>query len=57
MLQCFDYPSKFVKEVFEIIEFKMLYELQYMSAAEIYDLIDIASYKDSFSKDFYLLMF
>ena len=57
MLQCFDFPSKFVKEVFEIIEFKMLYELQYMSAAEIYDLIDIASYKDSFSKDFYLLMF
>jgi hypothetical protein len=46
-----------VKEICEVLEFKMLYELQYMSAAEIFELIDITSYRDNFSKDFYVQMF
>lgn len=46
-----------VKQICEIIEFKMLYELQYTSAAEIYELIELASFRDNFSKDFYVQMF
>lgn len=32
----------------------MLYELQYNNASEVYELVDITSYRDNFSKDFYV---
>lgn len=54
VLHCFEQPPKWLCEM---LEFKATYELAFPDASFIFELIDIASFKDLFSPQFYSRMF
>jgi hypothetical protein len=54
VISCFIEPPRFV---YEMLEFKMLYAMNYLDASFIADLVEICSYTTCMPRDFYLAMF